>query len=49
MTLSTGLVDPIRAIDQGAALALARFEMQAPPYAMMAKSSIKSLKDSRAR
>ena len=26
-------------------LAIARFEMQAPPYALMAKSSIKSLKD----
>src|SRR6202030_2868719 len=45
VTMSTGLVDPIRAVDQGAALALARFEVQAPPYAMMAKSNIKSLKD----
>jgi len=45
VTMSTGLVDPIRAVDQGAALALARFEIQAPPYAMMAKSNIKSLKD----
>ena len=40
VTMSTGLVDPIRAVDQGAALALARFEVQAPPYAMMAKSNI---------
>src|SRR6476619_2608134 len=45
MSMSTGLVDPIRAIDQGAAIALARFEVQAPPYALIAKSSIKSLKD----
>jgi len=45
MTMSTGIVDPIRAIDQGAALALARFEVQAPPYALLAKPSIKSLKD----
>jgi len=45
MSMSTGLVDPIRAIDQGAAIALARFEVQAPPYALLAKSSIKSLKD----
>jgi NitT/TauT family transport system substrate-binding protein len=45
MTMSTGLVDPIRAIDQGAALAIARFEVQAPPYVMMAKSTIKSLKE----
>jgi NitT/TauT family transport system substrate-binding protein len=45
MTMSTGLVDPIRAIEQGAATAIARFEVQAPPYVMMAKSSIKSLED----
>ncbi len=45
MTMSTGIVDPLRAIDQGAALALARFEVQVPPYALLAKSSIKSLKD----
>jgi ABC-type nitrate/sulfonate/bicarbonate transport system substrate-binding protein len=45
MTMSTGLVDPIRAIDQGAALAIARFEVQASPYVMMAKSTIKSLKE----
>jgi NitT/TauT family transport system substrate-binding protein len=43
MAMSTGLVDPIRAIDQGAAIAIARFEVQAPPYVMMAKPSIKSL------
>ena len=45
MTMSTGIVDPIRAIDQGAALALVRFEVQVPPYALLAKPSIKSLKD----
>ena len=45
MTMSTGIVDPIRAIDQGAAIALTRFEVQVPPYALLAKSSIKSLKD----
>ena len=45
MTMSTGIVDPIRAIEQGAAIAIARFEVQAPPYVLMAKSSIKSLKD----
>src|SRR5207245_10967606 len=43
VTMSTGLVDPIRSVAQAAALALARFEVQAPPYAMMAKSNIKSL------
>jgi ABC-type nitrate/sulfonate/bicarbonate transport system substrate-binding protein len=43
--MSTGLVDPIRAIDQGAAISIVRFEAQAPPYALVAKSSIKSMKD----
>jgi NitT/TauT family transport system substrate-binding protein len=45
ITMSTGLVDPLRAIDQGAAIALTRFEVQVPPYALLAKASIKSLKD----
>jgi ABC-type nitrate/sulfonate/bicarbonate transport system substrate-binding protein len=45
MTMSTGLVDPIRAIDQGAAMAIVRFEVQAPPYVMMAKPGIKSLEE----
>jgi ABC-type nitrate/sulfonate/bicarbonate transport system substrate-binding protein len=45
MSFSTGLVDPIRAAEQGARLGIARFEIQAPPYALIAKSSIKSLKD----
>jgi NitT/TauT family transport system substrate-binding protein len=45
MSFSTGLVDPIRAAEQGAALGIARFEIQAPPYALIAKSGIKSLKE----
>jgi NitT/TauT family transport system substrate-binding protein len=45
ITMSTGIVDPLRAIDQGAALALTRFEVQVPPYALLAKADIKSLKD----
>src|SRR6266852_4322185 len=45
MTMSTGIVDPLRAIDQGAALAILRFEVQAPPYALMGKPDVKSLKD----
>src|SRR5262245_40281836 len=45
MSMSTGIVDPLRAVDQGAALALARFEVQVPPYALMAKAGIKSLKE----
>src|SRR5262249_31864566 len=49
MAVSNGLVDPGRAIDQGAAIAIARFEVQAPPYVMTAKSTIKSLKDLRGK
>lgn len=45
LALSSGLVDPIRAIDKGAAIAIVRLEMQAPPYALLGKPAIKSLKD----
>jgi ABC-type nitrate/sulfonate/bicarbonate transport system substrate-binding protein len=45
ITMSTGLVDPIRAIDRGAEIALVRFEIQAPPYVMTAKSTVKRLED----
>jgi NitT/TauT family transport system substrate-binding protein len=41
LALSTGLADPIRAIDKGAPIAILRIEMQAPPYALLAKPSIK--------
>jgi ABC-type nitrate/sulfonate/bicarbonate transport system substrate-binding protein len=40
-----GLVDPIRAAAKGSAVAIARIEGQVPPYALMAKASIKSLGD----
>jgi ABC-type nitrate/sulfonate/bicarbonate transport system substrate-binding protein len=43
MTMSTGIVDPLRAIDQGAALAVVRFEVQVPPYALLSKPSIRAL------
>jgi NitT/TauT family transport system substrate-binding protein len=43
ITMSTGLVDPIRAIDKGAPIAIVRIEVQAPPYSLVAKQSIKSL------
>src|SRR5215510_2398615 len=45
MSMSTGIVDPIRAIDQGAALAITRFEVAAPPYALISKPTIKELKE----
>jgi NitT/TauT family transport system substrate-binding protein len=42
---STGLSDPIRAIDKGAAIAIVRIEMQAPPYTLLAKPAIKRWAD----
>jgi ABC-type nitrate/sulfonate/bicarbonate transport system substrate-binding protein len=45
LTVGSGIVDPIRAIDKGAPIAIWRIDMQAPPYALLAKSSIKSMKD----
>jgi ABC-type nitrate/sulfonate/bicarbonate transport system substrate-binding protein len=49
ITMSTGLVDPIRAIDKGAAIAIVRLEAQSPPYALVAKSNIKSLAELKGR
>ena len=45
LALSTGLADPIRAIDKGSPIAIVRIEMQAPPYALMAKPAIKRWAD----
>jgi len=42
---SAGMVDPIRAIDKGAPVALVRIVIQAPPYALLAKSEIKKIED----
>ena len=42
--LSTGIVDPIYAIDKGAAIAVLRLEMVSPPYALLARPSIASIK-----
>jgi len=41
--LSTGITDPIYAIDKGAPIAIVRLEIQSPPYAMIARPAIKSL------
>jgi NitT/TauT family transport system substrate-binding protein len=43
--LSTGIVDPIYAIDKGAPIAVLRLEMVSPPYALMAKPAIASIKE----
>jgi ABC-type nitrate/sulfonate/bicarbonate transport system substrate-binding protein len=40
---NSGLVDPIRAIEKGAPLALVRIEVQSPPYSLLAKPAIKSI------
>ncbi len=43
VTIGGGLVDPIRAIEKGAPIAVARILVQAPPYTLVAKPSIKSI------
>ncbi len=45
VSIGSGLVDPIRAIDKGAPLAIVRIEAQRPPYALLGKPSIKSMKE----
>jgi NitT/TauT family transport system substrate-binding protein len=45
LTTGSGLVDPIRAIEKGAPIAIWRIDMQAPPYALLAKREIKSIKE----
>ena len=42
ITMSTGLVDPIRAIEKGSPIAIVRLESQSPPYALVAKAAIRS-------
>src|SRR5215470_6655486 len=41
--LSTGIVDPIYAIDKGAPIALTRLEIKSPPYALIAQPTIKAI------
>jgi NitT/TauT family transport system substrate-binding protein len=43
--LSTGIVDPIYAIDKGAPIAILRLEMVSPPYALLAKPGIATIKE----
>lgn len=45
LTVGVGLVDPIRAIDNGAPIAIVRIIVQAPPYVLVAQPSINSIKD----
>jgi NitT/TauT family transport system substrate-binding protein len=45
VSTNSGLVDPIRAIEKGAPLAIVRIEVQKPPYTLLGKPAIKSMKD----
>jgi ABC-type nitrate/sulfonate/bicarbonate transport system substrate-binding protein len=45
ISISTGLADPLRAVGMGAPISVVRIEVQAPPYDLVAKPSIKSMKD----
>jgi NitT/TauT family transport system substrate-binding protein len=47
--INTGLVDPIRAIEKGAAAAIVRIEVQGPPYILLGRSSIKSMRELRGK
>ncbi len=44
-----GLIDPLRAIDKGAAISLLQIETQVPPYTLWGKPSIKSIADLRGK
>jgi NitT/TauT family transport system substrate-binding protein len=45
ISTNSGLVDPIRAAQKGAPVAILRVEIQRPPYSLMAKPNIKTMKD----
>ena len=45
VSTNSGLVDPIRATEKGAPVAILRVEIQRPPYALMAKPNVKSPND----
>src|SRR5580700_7999495 len=43
--IQTGLADPLRAVGMGAPVAVVRIDVQAPPYDLVAKPTIASMKD----
>ncbi len=45
IAISAGLADPVRAVSMGAPISILRIDVQSPPYDLVAKSSITSLKD----
>jgi ABC-type nitrate/sulfonate/bicarbonate transport system substrate-binding protein len=49
LAMSTGLVDPIRAIDKGGPVSLILIEVTAAPYELLGKAEIKSLAELRGK
>jgi ABC-type nitrate/sulfonate/bicarbonate transport system substrate-binding protein len=45
VSIGSGLVDPIRAIEKGAPVAIVRIEVQRPPYALLGRPGIKEMKE----
>jgi ABC-type nitrate/sulfonate/bicarbonate transport system substrate-binding protein len=45
----TGLADPLRAVGMGASIAVVRIDVQAPPYDLVAKPNITSMKELKGR
>jgi NitT/TauT family transport system substrate-binding protein len=45
MGTQTGLADPLRAVGMGAPISVVRIDVQAPPYDLVAKPSIASMKE----
>ncbi len=45
VSVGSGLVDPIRAIEKGAPVALVRIETRRPPYALLARPTIHTIAD----
>src|SRR5712671_7451227 len=43
--MAIGLVDPMRAIQMGAPIAILRIDVQVPPFALVSKRAIKSMKE----
>jgi NitT/TauT family transport system substrate-binding protein len=44
VSIGSGLVDPIRATEKGAPIAIVRIEVQRPPYALLGRPAIKEMK-----
>src|SRR5215471_18439025 len=45
VSIGSGLVDPIRAVEKGAPVAIVRIEVQRPPYALLGRPGIKGMKE----